>query len=422
MAIVIKAARIFDGKSDGLLHNSSVVVEGDKIAGLVATGHVPSGADLVDLGDVTLSPGFIDAHTHLTVAAEAYDQFFIHQFRQHVAERAYLAALNARVTLEAGFTTVRDVGCIPGSNFVDVSLRNAIAQGLVPGPRMLVARNLIGATGGHCDFTGGLSFRATGRELDYTDGVADGPSALRQAVRFNVKHGADLIKFCASGGVLSLADEVDTPQLTLEEMTAVVDEAHRLRKRVAVHCHGDHAAKEAILAGVESIEHGSFLQGDTLSTMKSKGTYLVPTLFALEWLTSEGTRLPPAVETKALAAKASHSEVFRRAVELGVRIGYGTDASVFPHGMNAKDFAIMVGLGMSPAAALRTATSVNAELLGVENRLGTLEEGKVADIVAMPGDPIDDITVTERVSFVMKEGTIVKSQGDRLSTGRGRRT
>ena len=422
MAIVIKAARIFDGKSEGLLHNSSVVVEGDKIAGLVATGHVPSGADLVNLGDVTLSPGFIDAHTHLTVAAEPYDQFFINQFRQHVAERAYLAALNARITLEAGFTTVRDVGCIPGGNFVDVSLRDAIAKGLVPGPRMLVARNLIGATGGHCDFTGGLSFRATGRELDYTDGVADGPSALRQAVRFNVKHGADLIKFCASGGVLSLADEVDTPQLTLEEMTAVVDEAHRLRKRVAVHCHGDRAAKEAIQAGVESIEHGSFLQEDTLSTMQSKGTYLVPTLFALEWLTSEGTRLPPAVETKALAAKASHSEVFRRAVELGVKIGYGTDASVFPHGMNAKDFAIMVGLGMSPAAALRTATSVNAELLGVENRLGTLEEGKLADIVAMPGDPIDDITVTERVGFVMKEGIIVKSQGDRFSIGRGRRT
>jgi len=208
----------------------------------------------------------------MTVAAEPYDQFFINQFRQHVAERAYLAALNARVTLEVGFTTVRDVACIPGSNFVDVSLPNAIAKRLVPGPRMLVAGNLIRATGGHCDFTGGLSFRATGTELDYTDGVADGPSALRNAVRFNVKHGADLIKFCASGGVLSLADEVDTPQLTLEEMAAVVDEAHRLRERVAVHCHGDRAAKEAIQAGVESIEHGSFLQDDTLSTMKSKGT------------------------------------------------------------------------------------------------------------------------------------------------------
>jgi len=409
MTIVIKAARIFDGRSEGLLRNSSVVVEGERIAGLIATARTPSSAESIDLGDVTLSPGFIDAHTHLTVAAEPYDQFFINLFRQHVAERAYLAARNARVTLEAGFTTVRDVGCIPGSNFVDVSLRNAIAKRLVAGPRMLVARNLIGATGGHCDFTGGLSFRATGRELDYTDGVADGPSALRQAVRFNVKHGADLIKFCASGGVLSLADEVDTPQLTLEEMTAVVDEAHRLRKRVAVHCHGDSAAKEAIVAGVESIEHGSFLQDDTLSAMKSKGTYLVPTLFALEWLTGGRTRLPPAVKTKALAAKASHSNVFRRAVELGVKIGYGTDASVFPHGLNAKDFAIMVRLGMSPAAALRTATSVNAELLGVENRLGTLEEGKVADVVAMPGDAIDDITATEHVSFVMKEGLVIKS-------------
>lgn len=412
MTIAIKAARIFDGKSEGLLRNSSIVVEGNKIAGLVAPGRVPSGADLIDLGDVTLSPGFIDAHTHLTVAAEPYDQFFISQFRQHVAERAYLAALNARVTLEAGFTTVRDVGCIPGSNFVDVSLRNAIAKGMVPGPRMLVARNLIGATGGHCDFTGGLSFGATGRELDYTDGVADGPAALRKAVRFNVKHGADLIKFCASGGVLSLADEVDTPQLTLEEMAAVVDEAHRLRKKVAVHCHGDQAAKEAILAGVDSIEHGSFLRDDTLGTMKSKGTYLVPTLFALEWLTRSGTQLPAAVESKALAAKASHSKVFRMAVELGVKIGYGTDASVYPHGLNAKDFAIMVGLGMSPVAVLKTATSVNAELLGVENRLGTLEEGKLADIIAMPGDAIDDITVTERVNFVMKDGIVVKRPGE----------
>ena len=420
MTIAIKAARIFDAKSESLLANSTIVVEANKIAGLAAAGRVPSGADLIDLGDVTLSPGFIDAHTHLTVAAEPYDQFFISQLRQHVAERAYVAALNARVTLESGFTTVRDVGCIPGNNFVDVSLRNAIAKGMIPGPRMLVARNLIGATGGHCDFTGGLRFRATGRELDYTDGVADGPPALRKAVRFNVKHGADLIKFCASGGVLSLADEVDTPQLTLEEMAAVVDEAHRLRKKVAVHCHGDQAAKEAILAGVDSIEHGSFLRDDTLATMKSKGTYLVPTLFALEWLTRGGTQLPAAVETKALAAKASHSKVFRLAVELGVKIGYGTDASVFPHGLNAKDFAIMVRLGMRPGAVLKSATSVNAELLGVENRLGTLEEGKLADIIAMPGDAIDDITATERVNFVMKDGVVVKRLGERFSTGQGR--
>jgi imidazolonepropionase-like amidohydrolase len=196
--------------------------------------------------------------------------------------------------------------------------------------------------------------------------------------------------------------------MTLAEMSALVDEAHRLRKKVAVHCHGDQAAKEAIQAGVDSIEHGSFLQHDTLEVMKAKGTYLVPTLFTVEWVTSGQTQLPPEVEAKAHAARASHSTSFRRAAEMGVKIGYGTDAGVYPHGMNAKDFAIMVRSGMSPAAALKSATSVNAELLGVVGQLGTLEEGKLADIVAMPGDAFEDITAAERVNFVMKNGVVVK--------------
>jgi imidazolonepropionase-like amidohydrolase len=276
------------------------------------------------------------------------------------------------------------------------------------GPRILACVRSISVTGGgHADMTAGIRPGLVSAE-DFTEVVSDGPDAMRRAVRFNVKYGADVIKFCASGGVMSLADEVDTPQMTLAEMSALVDEAHRLRKRVAVHCHGDSAAKEAIEAGVDSIEHGSFLQDDTLQMMKARGTYLVPTLFTGQWVASGQMQLPPEVEAKAQAAKASHSESFRRAVATGVKIGYGTDASVYPHGMNAKDFAIMVNLGMTPLAALKSATSVNAELLGVALKVGTLEEGRLADLVAMPGDPTDDITATERINFVMKDGVVVK--------------
>src|SRR5215469_12187307 len=299
MTIVIKAARIFDGRSDALLRNSSVVVEGNKIVGLGNAARVPSGSEVIDLGDATLAPGFIDAHTHLSWDVTEYTKSFVNRIRLQISGYAYRAAANALKTLHAGCTTVRDVG---SNDFIDVSLRNAIAQGLVIGPRMLVAVRSISATGGHADSTGGLRFGVTGSEADYTRGVSDGPEAMRKAVRFNVKYGADVIKFCASGGVLSLADEVDTPQLTLAEMSALVDEAHRLRKKVAVHCHGDQAAKEAIQAGVDSIEHGAFLQDDTLESMRATGTYLVATLFASEWAASGQMKLPPEVNSKAQAA------------------------------------------------------------------------------------------------------------------------
>src|SRR5215469_1115078 len=405
MTIVIKAARIFDGRSDALLRNSSVVVEGNKIVGLGNAARVPSGSEVIDLGDATLAPGFIDAHTHLIWDATDYTNWFVDRFRLQIPEHAYRAAANAMKTLHAGFTTVRDVG---SNDFIDVSLRNAIAQGLVIGPRMLVAVRAISATGGHADFTGGLRFGVTGSEADYTRGVTDGPEGMRKAVRFNVKYGADVIKFCASGGVLSLADEVDTPQLTLAEMSALVDEAHRLRKKVAVHCHGNQAAKEAIEAGVDSVEHGCFLKEDALEMMKAHGTFLVPTLFTAEYVNRADAQLPPEVEVKARAAKAASANSFREALRIGVKVGYGTDAAVYPHGMNAKDFAIMVRYGMSPVAALKSATSANAELLGLAHQLGSIEEGKLADIVAMPGDAFEDITATERVSFVMKDGVVVR--------------
>ncbi len=274
---------------------------------------------------------------------------------------------------------------------------------------MLVATKGIGATGGHFDPSSGFRDMLFGREPDEADGIADGPEAIRKAVRMEVKNGADVIKAAVSGGVLSLADEVDTPQFTPEEMKALVDECHRLRKKVAVHCHGDQAAKDAIAAGVDSIEHGSFLKPDTLQMMKAKGTYLVPTLMATEWIMGKIDNYPPALQAKAKAAGAARSEMFRNAVKLGVKIGLGTDSAVFPHGMNAKEFKLMVDLGMPAIDALKAGTSADADLLGIANKVGTLEKGKLADIVAVPGDPTQYITATERVTFVMKEGKIIRN-------------
>jgi imidazolonepropionase-like amidohydrolase len=271
---------------------------------------------------------------------------------------------------------------------------------------MLVAVYSLGSRGGHADRSG-LRHDLL-KENGPAEGIAHGPAGFREAVRFQVKYGANVIKFCASGGVLSLADEVDTPQLTPEEMSALVDEAHRLRKKVAAHCHGDKAAREAILAGVDSIEHGSFLSDGTLALMKEKGTFLVPTLLAGEWASKRMDKFPPEIAAKGRAAMAARSTMFRAAVRLGVKIGFGTDSAVSPHGVNAKEFALMTGLGMSAIGALRSATSLDAELLGIADRVGTLEPGKLADIVAVPGDPTKDITATERVLLVMKEGKILK--------------
>src|SRR6266567_1548259 len=410
--IVLKAARIFDGKSKSLIPNGVVVVQGDKIVDVGSNVAVPGDAKVIDLGDMTLSPGFMDAHTHLTLDFSGdFNKRRLEQLDLNVSEQAIRAVGYARKTVEAGFTTVRDVGSrfVSSREFVDVALRNAINKGVIVGPRMLVATKGIGATGGHFDPTGGFRDFLFGREPDYTDGIANGPDEIRKAVRFEVKNGADVIKAAVSGGVLSLADEVDTPQFTPAEMTALVDESHRLRKKVAVHCHGDQAAKEAIAAGVDSIEHGSFMKPETLTLMKNKGTYLVPTLMATEWIMSKIDNYPPVLQEKAKAAAAARSDMFRNAVKMGIKISFGTDAAVFPHGDNAKEFALMVGLGMRPIDALRSGTSNDADLLGIGQAVGTLEKGKRADIVAMPGDPTADITATERVSFVMKDGKIIRN-------------
>lgn len=409
--IAVKAARIFDGKSSALLQNGVVVVEGDKIADAGSNLPIPSSARVIDLGDATLCPGFMDAHTHLTDDFSGnYNERRLRELDLNVSEQAIRATMFARVTVEAGFTTVRDLGShfVASHEFVDVALRNSINKGLIVGPRMLVATKGIGATGGHFDPTNGYRDFLFGREPDYTDGIANGPDEIRKAVRFEVKNGADVIKAAVSGGVLSLTDEVDTPQFTPAEIAALVDESHRLRKKVAVHCHGDQVAREAIEAGVDSIEHGSFMKPETLAMMRKKGTFLTPTLMASEWIMGKIDNYPPALQAKAKAATAARSDMFRNAVKMGLRISFGTDAAVYPHGQNAKEFKLMVDLGMKPIDALKSATANDAELLGISQKVGTLEKGKLADVIAVPGDPTMDITATERVSFVMKEGKVIR--------------
>jgi imidazolonepropionase-like amidohydrolase len=401
--VVVKAARLFDGKSDALVPNGVVIVEGKAIKAVGAELTVPEGSTVIDLGDATLCPGFIDAHTHLTHERTAdFNQGFVDGMRREVAEEAILSTVYARRTVEAGFTTVRDVG---SGDLLDVGLRNSIAKGVVPGPRMLVCIHALGAVGGHAD-RNGLRHDLFPQRNE-AEGIASGPDRFRAAVRYQVKHGADVIKFCASGGVLSLADEVDTPQLTLDEMTALCDEAHRLRKKVACHCHGDQAARDAVYAGVDSIEHGSFLSAATLRLMKERGTYLIPTLMAPDSIMPNLSKFPPEIAAKAVAANEALSKAFGEAVKLGVKVGFGTDSGVSKHGDNAREFVLMVKYGMTPTAALKAATSVDAELLGLSKSIGALEPGKLADLVAVPGDPVADIAATGHVVFVMKEGAVV---------------
>ena len=402
-AIVLKAAHLFDGKSGQLQSPGIVVVQGKNIVSVGAGASTPPGARVIDLGDATLVPGYIDAHTHISSDYnENWAQGFYENALRSSVEQSLHAARNARTMLAAGVTSLREVGA---PDFIDVALRNAIRDGITEGPRMVVAGHAIGSTGGHCDGPPIQPDRMP--PAGPLEGVCNGPEECRFAVRQQMKFGADVIKICASGGVLSESDPVDVPQLTPEELRAIMSEAHAWGRKVAAHSHGDLAAKQAIEAGVDSIEHGSFLQPATLQLMKQKGVYLVPTRMTQEWVVTKADTYPPKIRDKARAAGAAHDNMMRNAVKIGVLIAFGTDSGVFPHGMSAREFGDLVDAGLTPAAALMASSQGSARLLGIDSETGTLEAGKFADVVAVPGDVLQNVRATEKPVMVMKQGAVV---------------
>jgi imidazolonepropionase-like amidohydrolase len=394
--LVVRAARVLDVVSGQMLRNATVVVTGDTITA-VNPSAPPAGARTIDLGDMTLLPGLIDLHTHL--AGEINATSFIAPVTDTEIDAAYHAVKHAQTTLMAGFTTVRDFG-----GQVTVSLGRAQQRGEILSPRIVPSRNALGITGGHCDVTG---FAPGILELGPKDGVANGPWEVTEAVRYQIKHGAQVIKTCATAGVLSLEGPVGAQQYSYEELKAMVDEAARHGIKVAAHAHGTEGIKAAIRAGVLSIEHGSLLDDEAIQMMKDHGTYLVPTSYLTERINMDV--LPPLVKQKAQTIIPLARESLRKAIAAGVKIAFGTDAAVYPHGENAREFAVYVRMGMTPLAALRTGTTVAAEVLGKTDR-GAIAAGRLADLVAVPGDPLTDITATERIQWVMQGGRVVKDE------------
>jgi len=406
--VVLKAARVIDGTGAAPIQNGVVVVTDDHIVSVGAAGSVtiPAGARTVDLGNATLLPGFIDAHTHVigrTLGDPAANDASV---RDVDSFAAILGVNNVRNTLLAGFTSIRNVGA---PNFDDIAMRKAINEGWVIGPRMQTAAHAIGITGGHCDENG---YKPGLQDGDYKTGIADGPDQIRAAVRYQAKYGADVIKTCATGGVLSEGDAVGVPQYTYDELKAMVDEATKLERKVAAHAHGTEGIKIAVRAGVSSIEHGSFLDEEGAKMMAERGTFLVPTLSAGEAAENAAKAgvLKGLRAEKALAAAQAMRHAIRYAVAAKVPIALGTDAGVAPHGANGHEFTLMVQWGgMTPMQSIVAGTSRAAKLLGWDRNLGTLATGKWADIVAVPGDPIADIKVMEKPVFVMKNGVVYKA-------------
>lgn len=400
---VLRAAHIFDSVSGKMVDGAQILVVDNKIT-RIGPGETPANAEVIDLGDATLLPGFIDAHVHITdeLSESWYHDFYNRTFR-FPAEQALYGASYARATLEAGFTSVRDLG---STDFIAQAMRNAIDAGRIPGPRMVVSNYAIGATGGHADQEPVPPQRMA--VATPIQGVCNGADECRAAVRYQIKYGANVIKLIPSGGVLSISDTVDSPELTQDEINAIIREAHAWGRKAAAHAHGNKAARMAVDAGVDSIEHGSFVEDDTLRIMKEKNIFLVPTISAIESLEKNIASFPPAIADKARAAAAHLRLTFRHAVQIGVPIALGTDSAIGAHGKNAREFSAMVENGFTPAQSLMAGTSNGARLLGVIDRVGTLEAGKLADIVAVPGNAIVDIGATEHPLFVMKDGVVVK--------------
>jgi imidazolonepropionase-like amidohydrolase len=407
--VVLKASRLIDGTGSAAINNAVVVVTDNMITAVGTAGSVkvPANAKMIDLGDVTLMPGFIDAHTHLigrVLGDPAGDTAAVRDFESF---GAILSVQHARATLLAGFTTVRNVGSF--GRFDDIALRKAIDEGWTPGPRMITAGHSLGIRGGHCDQNG---FRPGMFDPGIEEGIADGPEEIRAAVRYQIKYGADVIKTCATGGVLSEGDAVGATQYTFEELKAMVEEANKLERKVAAHAHGTEGIKLAVRAGVSSIEHGSFLDQEGARLMREHGTFMVATLSAAEAVERAAKTgvLKGLRAEKALAAAAAVRNAIKLAVASKVPLALGTDAGVVPHGTNAHEFELMVEWGgMSNMDAIVAGTSNGARLLGWEKRVGSLTSGKWADIVAVSGDPLKDISNMQKVVFVMKNGVVYKN-------------
>ena len=400
---VVKAAHLIDTKNVRVVDNPIVLISGDRIQAVGRSGEIsiPNGARVLDLGSATLLPGLIDLHTHLNDEPEFHGVAF---HTLSAPRMAIIGAKGARMTLDVGFTAVRNVG---SSHYADVALRDGINAGDVPGPRMQVSGPMIGSTGSHCDYT------YLAPEFHYADeGVANGVPAVLEKVREVLKYGADWVKFCASGGVFSQGDLPDDVQFSPEEMVAIVEEGHRHGKKVAAHAHGTRAIIEAAKAGVDAIEHGSVLDDEAIRLMKEHGTYLVADIYDDDFILQHGKEYGYTEENlakeKMLGQKQRDS--FRRAVQAGVKVGYGTDTGSIPFGQNGKQFFYMVKYGLTPMQAIQSATTWAADVMNWSDRIGSLDPGKYADLIAVTGNPLDDITILERVPFVMKGGQVVKDE------------
>jgi imidazolonepropionase-like amidohydrolase len=406
--VFIRAGRLFDATSDNVRENMVIVVQGERIqsVGPAASVSIPAGATVIDLSHATVLPGLIDCHTHLGSRADRYDE--IYRFKDTPFQHAFAAVVHARKTLEAGFTSVRDVGSEP---FLAVDLRNSINEGLVPGPRIVASGPGISITGGHGDlnnYSPQTRVHMFPEERDFH--IADGVDQIRHVVRAQVKYGVDVIKILATGGVLSKGDSPGAPQFTLEELKAAAEEAHMAGRKIAAHAHGTQGIKNAILAGIDSIEHASLIDDEGIRLAKERGVYLVMDIYNDDYILGKAIEfgLPKENVEKEKMVGRLQRENFARAVKAGAKMAFGTDAGVYPHGDNAKQFFYMVKYGMTPAQAIRAATSSAADLIGRARDVGTLEQGKFADMIAVSADPLHDVRALENVGFVMKGGVVVK--------------
>jgi imidazolonepropionase-like amidohydrolase len=406
--VYIRAGHLFDGTGDKARDNMVIVVVGERIQSVGAANAVsiPAGATIIDLSHATVLPGLIDCHTHMGARADRYDE--IYNFKDTPFQSAFAAVVNARKTLEAGFTSVRDVGSLP---FLAVDLRNSINEGLIPGPRIVASGPAISITGGHGDlnnFSPQTRVSMFPEERDFQ--IADGVDQIRHVVRAQVKYGVDVIKILATGGVLSKGDSPGAPQFTFEELKAAADEAHMAGRKIAAHAHGTQGIKNAILAGIDSIEHASLIDDEGIRLAKEHGTYLDMDIYNDDYILGKAVEfgLPKENVEKEKMVGRLQRENFEHAVKGGAKMTFGTDAGVYPHGDNAKQFFYMVKFGMTPAQAIRAATSSAADLIGRAKDVGTLEAGKFADVIAVTGDPLQDVRALENVGFVMKGGAVVK--------------